>query len=112
MVLAEIPQLEKFATDTEPFYLLCCWEETLPLRLKIIATLANAAPSALRVVIDEVIILAEVSDLLLKIVNRAIQVVGALLQHVQSLVTTSLVVQNDNDEVAVDFLAFRSNLLE
>ena len=52
------------------------------------------------------LLVLKVEQLLLQIVNGAIKVVGALVQHAHALVATGLVVQNYYDHVAVNIFAF------
>ena len=106
MVFTKISQLKKFATYAEPFDLFSR-RYALPLGFKIIAAhFSSTATGALRIyVIQKIVVFAEVGYFLLQVVNGAIKVVSALLQHVESLIATRLVVQNDNNQIAVDLLA-------
>lgn len=63
------------------------------------------------VTFQNILVLREISHLLLKVIDGAVQVVGAISKHILSLVAACLVVQDHNDHVSVNFLSILCHLL-
>ena len=76
--------------------------------VQIVAYFSHAALFAF----ENVLVLGKVSDFLLQVVDCAVQVVSAISEHVLSLVTASLIVQNHYDHVPIYLLAILSELFE
>jgi len=62
--------------------------------------------------VEEVSIVCKVCDLLLEVINRAIQVARTVDQHVEPLIAAGLIVQDYDDQVAVDFTTFGGDVFQ
>ena len=62
--------------------------------------------------VHEVVVLRKVGYFLLKVIDRPIKVACTVHQHVQALVAACLVVQDDDNQVAVDFPPLGRDVLQ
>ena len=68
--------------------------------------------ASLRHHIQELFVFFEIGNFLFEVVDGAVEVTGAVGEHVESLVAARLVVEDHNDQVAVDFAALGGDELE